>query len=64
MPKEQFQRIKKRFKAHGGVIQQNEETDLYLIKIHSEGITYNENTILLMQNPSRASVFEELIHTA
>ena len=64
MPNEQFRRIKKRFKAHGGIIQQNDETDVYLIKKHVEGITYNENTILLMKKPSRASVFEELIHTA
>lgn len=64
MPNGQFIRIKKRFKALGGVIQQNDETDVYLIKKHVEGITYNENTILLMKKPSRASVFEELIHTA
>ena len=64
MPNKQFQRIKRCFKARGGVIQQNDETDAYLIKNHCEGITYNENTMLLMQKPSRASVFEELIHTA
>lgn len=29
---------------------------------NAEGITLNENTILLRQNPGRASVFEELIH--
>ena len=52
MPNGQFIRIKKRFKALGGVIQQNDETDVYLIKKHVEGITYNENTILLMKKPN------------
>ena len=31
---------------------------------NAEGITYNAKTILLKQHPGRASVFEELIHTA
>lgn len=30
----------------------------------AEAITYNERTILLRQNPGRASVYEELIHSA
>ncbi len=63
MPKKQFNRIKKAFKRLGGLIQQSEETDAYLLRKQVEGITYNENTILLRQNPGRASVFEELIHT-
>ena len=29
-----------------------------------KGITYNSKTILLKQNPGRAAVFEELIHSA
>lgn len=64
MPKKQFQRIVKKFRANGGLIQFNAETDAYLISKNAEAITYNENTILIRQNPGRASVFEELIHTA
>ena len=62
MPKKQFRKIEKHFKANGGIIQYNEETDAYLKSKNAEAITYNEKTILLKQNPSRASVFEELIH--
>ena len=63
--KKQFRRIAKAFKLQGGVIQQNPETDEYLRNVaHAEGTTYNATTILLLQKPSRASVFEELIHTA
>ena len=40
------------------------ETDEYLEKQRAEAITYNSTTILLRRNPGRASVFEELIHTA
>lgn len=64
MPKKQFRAIKKAFQQQGGIIQQNDEIDAYLEKKHAEGITYNAETILLKQNPGRASVFEELIHTA
>lgn len=64
MPKKQLRRIIKIFEAHGGKIQMSEETDRYLESNHSEGITYNSKTILLKQKPGRASVFEELIHTA
>lgn len=64
MPKKQFRKIYRSFKAKGGIIQMNPETDKYLESKHVEGITYNENTILLKQNPNRASVFEELIHSA
>lgn len=62
MPKKQLQRIVKSFKTKGGIIQMSDATDEYLKTQHAEAITYNENTILLKQNPSRASVFEELIH--
>jgi len=36
--------------------------DAYLIAKNAEAITLNKNTILLHQNPGRASVFEKLIH--
>lgn len=64
MPKKQLQRIVKNFKAHGGIIQFDDETDQYLADKHAEAITYDEKTILIKQHPGRASVFEELIHTA
>ena len=63
MPKKQFHRLEKSFKRRGGTFQYGEETDKYLSKKHAEGITYNATTVLLKQNPGRASVFEELIHT-
>lgn len=63
MPKKQFQRICKSFKSQGGIIQMNDATDEYLSSKHAEAITYDSKTILLKQNPSRASVFEEFIHT-
>ena len=64
MPKKQLRKIVKCFTAHGGRIQMDDETDKYLESKHSEGITYNSKTILLKQNPGRAAVFEELIHSA
>ena len=63
MPKKQFQRICKSFKSQGGIIQMSDATDEYLNLKHAEAITYDSKTILLKQNPSRASVFEEFIHT-
>ena len=62
MPKKQLRRIIKAFEKQGGTIQMNDATDAYLISKKAEAITLNENTILLRQNPGRASVFEELIH--
>lgn len=64
MPKKQLQRIVRSFKAKGGVIQMNEETDAYLKLQNAEGSTLNADTILLNSNPSRAVIFEELIHSA
>ncbi|MDD5947172.1 MAG: hypothetical protein PUC41_05165 [Oscillospiraceae bacterium] len=64
MPKKQFQRIVKRFKTQGGLIQYNDEIDAYLRNKNAEAITYDATLILIRQNPGRASVFEELIHTA
>lgn len=62
MPKSQLQRIVRSFKTKGGIIQMNDATDEYLKSKHAEAITYDSKTILLKQKPSRASVFEELIH--
>lgn len=64
MPQKQLHRIVKAFKRLGGIIQMNDATDEYLRSKNAEAITYDSKTILLMQKPSRASVFEELIHSA
>lgn len=64
MPKKQLQKIVKAFRKNGGIIQMNAETDSYLEYKKTEAITYDAKTILLKQNPGRAAVFEELIHTA
>ena len=63
MPKKQLRKIVKAFEKNGGIIQMNEATDSYLDSKNAEAITYNAYMILLRQNPGRASVFEELIHT-
>lgn len=63
MPKAQLHRIVKAFKAHGGIIQMDDATDSYLESKNAEAITYGSHTILLRQKPTRASVFEELIHS-
>ncbi len=62
MPKKQLQKIEKSFKKRGGILQYSDETDKYLESKNAEAITYNATTILIRQNPGRASVFEELIH--
>ncbi len=64
MPKKQLRRITKNFQKNGGIMQMDNETDAYLASKDAEAITYDAHTILLRQNPGRASVFEELIHTA
>ena len=62
MPKKQLHKIEKGFKRQGGIIQRGSEIDDYLNEKNAEAITYNAQTILLKNNPGRASVFEELIH--
>lgn len=64
MPKNQLRKIERAFQKQGGIIQRNEATDEYLEKKRAEGITYDSKTVLLKQKPGRASVFEEMIHTA
>ncbi len=64
MPKRQLHKIEKAFKRQGGIIQYDPETDKYLEGKKAEAITYDAKTILLKTNAGRASVFEELIHTA
>ena len=64
MPKKQLQKIIKSFKRKGGIIQISKETDAHLEKNHATGMTLQSDLILLHSNPSRATVFEELIHSA
>lgn len=64
MPSEQLDRIRNRFIENGGVMQMDKGTDRYLEMVrHANGITYDASTIVLHTNPSRATVFEELIHS-
>jgi len=64
MDKKKFFRIKSAFEKRGGIVQSDEATDRYLDLREAEGLTYNENMILLKTNASASAVFEELIHAA
>ncbi|MCL2517934.1 MAG: hypothetical protein FWF15_05165 [Oscillospiraceae bacterium] len=64
MDNEKFLKIKTAFEKRGGIIQCDKATDKYLDSKMAEGLTYNENTILLKTNASVSAVFEELIHSA
>lgn len=64
MPKSQLQKIAKAFKRNGGMIDQTSNAQSYLSMRQAQGVTLNAGTILLVKNPTRAVVFEELIHTA
>lgn len=62
MPKKQLQKIVKEFKAKGGLILMNEESERHLQSQNAEAVTYNSELILLKRNPGRSAVYEELIH--
>lgn len=64
MPKYQVQRIAKAFSKNGGVIQMDTETDRHLDEMGAQGSTLAADIILLHTKPSRATVFEELIHSS
>lgn len=64
MSKKRLQKIVKAFRRRGGVIQMDAETDAYLKMQGAYAEAISEDIILLGRNPSRAAVFEELIHTA
>lgn len=64
MPKSQLQRIAKAFKRNGGKIDQTDEAEAFLAFRKAQGITLNSKTVLLSKAPTRATVFEELIHSA
>lgn len=57
-----FQRIKKAFGSKGGIIDQSADAQAYLKMRGAEGLTLNDKTILLPENPSASAVYEELIH--
>ncbi len=64
MPKKQFHKIKKAFQKNGGVVLTGDDIDAFLEKQHCEAVTFDAKTIAFRNNPGRAAVFEELIHTA
>lgn len=64
MPKSKLQRIAKAYKRNGGKIDQTDEAEAFLAFRKAQGITLNSKTILLSKAPTRATVFEELIHSA
>ena len=59
-----LRKIMKAFERSGGSIQMSERIDRYLDSKGVQGITYSHDVIFLHSNPSRATVFEELIHSA
>lgn len=64
MPTSQFRKIEKAFNRQGGIFVMGEEADKILDLQEAEASTFNEKTILFRKRPSRAAVYEELIHTA
>lgn len=62
MPKSQLNRIVKAFKRQGGIIKMDAEAQEMLELQGADGVTLNDKTILLRKRPTRAEVFEELIH--
>ena len=59
-----FNRIKSAFQRRGGIIDQSDDAQRWLDKRGAEAATYDAETILFRQNPTRVEVFEEFIHTA
>lgn len=59
-----FARIKAAFERNGGIIDQSDEAQRLLKYHEAEAATLNAKTIVLKPNPTRAAIFEELIHTA
>lgn len=60
-----FARMKAAFERNGGIIDQSTDAQAYLkMRGNAEGLTFNEKTVLLPENPTRSAVFEEFIHTS
>lgn len=64
MPTEQFNKIRAAFERQGGVIQMDAQAIAYLDFRNADGLTLSSKVVLMRPNPSRATVFEEMIHTA
>ena len=62
MPSRQFRRICKSLRKHGVFVWLGEEADAICESRNVEAITFNDNTVVFRQKPSRSVVFEELIH--
>ena len=64
MPEEEFNQLKAEFESRGGEIQMDENAIKYLDLRGAEGLTFSEDLIFLRPDPppSRATVYEELIH--
>jgi hypothetical protein len=65
MPEYQLSNIKRALERQNVVVQTNEETDRHLDWAGASGATFESDNglaVLLHSNPSRATVFEELIH--
>ncbi|MBQ8318980.1 MAG: hypothetical protein IJX85_11600 [Lachnospiraceae bacterium] len=62
MPKKQFFKLLKEFKAIGGTFGMGEDVDRFLEMQNAEASTLNGFLILFSSKPSRSAVYEELIH--
>lgn len=62
MPRGQFLRLMKDFKAAGGKYIANAESEKFLDAQGAEASTLNATTILFRKKPTRAAVYEELYH--
>ena len=58
-----YKRIQRAFERKGRIFRADDESERYCNARGAEGITLNADTVLFVKNPSRAAVFEELIHT-
>ena len=50
------------FRSAGGVVDQSVDAQRYLQARGAGGLTLNQETILVPENPTRTAVFEELVH--
>lgn len=50
------------FRRAGGIVDQSPDVQRYLRSREAGGAALNESLILLLKNPTRTAVFEELVH--
>lgn len=62
MPKKKLYALLREFKEIGGSVVMNEESEQHLDYLGAEASTLNGYLIMLRRNPTRAAVYEELIH--